>query len=150
MFRYELNSIFRKHHFLDENNSEMFGGKHPLSKVGGSLLKDLPNEAKKEYIEMYRPPGIIKTVETNIGARPLIDEKIMFTVPTAKLFRRGKDNERKDDKYDRNLGGTIGSLAGNNNLLNPNMDMRGNNLYKKLEDVLYIHTKSENPNGLNF
>jgi hypothetical protein len=114
MFRYELNSIFRKHHFVDENNSEMFGGKHPLSKVGGSLLKDLPNEAKKEYLEMYRPPGIIKPVETAVQAKSLIDEKIMFTVPTAKLFRRGKDNERKEDKYDRTLGGTIGSMAAAN------------------------------------
>eukprot|EP00347_Sterkiella_histriomuscorum_P003672 403363386 len=180
MFRYELNSIFRKHHFQDESNSEMFGGKHPLSKVGGLQLKDLPNDTKKEYMEMYRPPGIIRSQETNIQAKPAIDDKITYAVPNSKLFRRGKDNERKDNNFNNNdragylqmqqqqqqlanmMGGTIGSLAGgnnnqnNNNLLNPNMDnMRGgngvvNNLFKKLEDVLYIHTKAENPNGLNF
>ena len=57
---------------------------------------------------MYRPPGIIKSVETAISAKSNIDEKIMFTVPTAKLFRRGKDNERKDDRNDRTLGNTMG------------------------------------------
>jgi hypothetical protein len=35
MFRYELNSIFRKHHFTDDNSTDRFGGKFPLSKIGG-------------------------------------------------------------------------------------------------------------------
>jgi hypothetical protein len=35
MFRYELNSIFRKHLYLDENSSDRFGGKNPLSRIGG-------------------------------------------------------------------------------------------------------------------
>lgn len=35
MFRYELNSIFRKHHYTDEKNSERFGGQYPLSRIGG-------------------------------------------------------------------------------------------------------------------
>ena len=35
MFRYELNSIFRKHLYVDEVGSERFGGKNPLSKVQG-------------------------------------------------------------------------------------------------------------------
>ena len=69
MFRYELNSIFRKHLFLDENSSERFGGKNPLSKIGGQQLKDLPTELKKEYVEMFRPPGIVERVDTNIGAK---------------------------------------------------------------------------------
>jgi hypothetical protein len=34
MFRYELNSIFRKHHFTDEDGSaDLIGGRHPLSKI---------------------------------------------------------------------------------------------------------------------
>lgn len=75
----------------------------------------------------------------------------MFTVPTTKLFRRGKDNERKDDKYDRTLANTMGgSNGGNMNLLGGGSDLKGNNLFRKLEDALYIHTKPENPNGLNF
>ena len=36
MFRYELNSIFRKHHYTDDNSTDRFGGKHPLSKIGGN------------------------------------------------------------------------------------------------------------------
>jgi hypothetical protein len=64
MFRYELNSIFRKHHFTDENTSDRFGGKFPLSKVQGMQLKDLGAEDKKNYVDLYRPPGIVKSVET--------------------------------------------------------------------------------------
>lgn len=64
MFRYELNSIFRKHLFVSEPNSEMFGGKHPLCKVQGQQLKDLPTNLKNDAFELYRPPGIILPVET--------------------------------------------------------------------------------------
>ncbi len=69
MFRYELSNILRKHLNEDEKQSSIFGGRHPLSKVGGRQLKeilnqkDLPGDKKKEYqekyLEMYRPPGII-------------------------------------------------------------------------------------------
>lgn len=98
----------------------MFGGKYPLSKIGGQQLKDLPNELKKEYLDMYRPPGIIKTVETVIGAKSMIDDKIINTVPTTKLYRRGKGDERKDDKYEKTIGGMGTSLAaGIANLLAP-------------------------------
>lgn len=38
MFRYELNSIFRKHHFTDHDPSERFGGRHPLSNVYMSCM----------------------------------------------------------------------------------------------------------------
>jgi len=93
MFRYELNSIFRKHHFLDEQNSELFGGKHPLSKVQGQQLKDLPAERKKEVVDIFRPPGIIKPVETTVGYKSNIDERILYTVPTVKLYRRSKPEE---------------------------------------------------------
>lgn len=42
MFRYELNSIFRKHHFIDEDRSiKTFMGRNPLSKVNGKQFKDL-------------------------------------------------------------------------------------------------------------
>ena len=69
MFRYELNSIFRKHHFMDEGTSERFGGRFPLSKVSGQQLKDLPADIKKDCIDLYRPPGIIEKVDTVIGAK---------------------------------------------------------------------------------
>jgi len=76
-------------------------------------LKDLPNEKKKEFIEIYRPPGVIHQVETLVGAKPAIDERIMYTVPTGKLFRRGKGDERKEDKYDRGFGSNLGLAAAN-------------------------------------
>jgi hypothetical protein len=69
VFRYELSNILRKHLNEDEKQSSIFGGRHPLSKVGGRQLKeilnqkDLPGDKKREYqdkyMEMYRPPGII-------------------------------------------------------------------------------------------
>lgn len=39
----------------------------------------------------------------------------MNTVPTANLYRRGKDNERRFDKNDRGLGGTLGAMGGGGN-----------------------------------
>lgn len=35
VFRYEMNNILRKHLNEDEKTSSVFGGRHPLSKVGG-------------------------------------------------------------------------------------------------------------------
>jgi hypothetical protein len=38
MFRYEMNTIFKKNQFVDENEnhaSTFFGGLSPLTKVGG-------------------------------------------------------------------------------------------------------------------
>lgn len=69
MFRYELNSIFRKHHYIDDNSTDRFGGKYPLSKIGGNQLKDIPIEEKKNYMEMYRPPGLVERVETNLQVK---------------------------------------------------------------------------------
>jgi len=94
----------------------MFGGKHPLSKVNGQQIKDLSNEMKKDYIELYRPPGIIKNQETALFVKPSIDEKILLTVPTTKLYRRTKPEEKRDEKYERP--GLIGQLGG---ALNPNL-----------------------------
>jgi len=39
-FRYELNTIFRKHYYQDEEPSDLFPlGRHPLSKKNGKPLK---------------------------------------------------------------------------------------------------------------
>lgn len=94
MFRYELNSIFRKHHYVDEAYSEyLIGGRNPLSKIQGKQLKDVDD--KKNYLEMYRPPGIVERVETNVGIKSSqLDEKIWNTMPTTKLYRRGKPDEK--------------------------------------------------------
>lgn len=79
---------------------------------------------KKEYIDMYRPPGIIKNQETALQIRPSIDEKILLTVPTAKLFRRTKPEEKRDEKYERpGLGIALGAGSGlNNNLLGASLN----------------------------
>ncbi|CDW72693.1 UNKNOWN [Stylonychia lemnae] len=145
-FVYELNSIFRKHHFIDEGHSEMFGGKHPLSKVGGQQLKDIPNDAKKEYLEMYRPPGIIKTIETAINAKTLLEDKVVNTVPMRNLYRRGKD-EKKDERNERIMGNTI-SGQGAAQAYNAGNDQKG--ITQKYQEVFQVHVRPENPNGLNF
>jgi hypothetical protein len=42
MFRYELQTIFNKHKYMDEKNKDVFLlGSHPLSKAKGRQLKDL-------------------------------------------------------------------------------------------------------------
>lgn len=100
VFRYELSSILRKH--LNEDDkaaSSIFGGRHPLSKVGGRQLKeilnqkDLPNEKKKEiqelYLEMYRPPGLIPN-QAKIYERSDLPhkEKLWFCNPSSQVIVR--------------------------------------------------------------
>lgn len=43
VFRYELSNILRKHLNEDEKQSSVFGGRNPLSKIGGRPLKDMFN-----------------------------------------------------------------------------------------------------------
>jgi hypothetical protein len=88
---------------MDEDPSERFGGKFPLSKIGGQQLKDLTPEVKKEYVDLFRPPGIVEKYDTNLGVKSQIDERIWLTMPTAKLYRRGKPEDKKEEytKYDR-------------------------------------------------
>ena len=96
----------------------MFGGKHPLSKVNGQQIKDITNnELRKECIELYRPPGIIKNQETALNIKPNINEFILNTIPTTKLYRRTKPEEKKDDKYER-PGPGMSQIGGG---MNPNL-----------------------------
>ena len=44
VFRYELSNILRKHLNEDEKTTSVFGGRNPLSKVGGRPLKDVFNQ----------------------------------------------------------------------------------------------------------
>lgn len=92
---------------------------------------------------MYRPPGIVEKIDTNIGARTQLDEKIWMTMPTAKLYRRGKAEERKDerDKYDR-----FGGITGGTDFKRDRDGKDQNSAFKKYEELLYIHTRQENPN----
>ena len=41
-------------------------GSHPLSKRNGRLVKDLGPEQKANCIDMYMPPGIVRSKETGI------------------------------------------------------------------------------------
>jgi Ca2+-binding EF-hand superfamily protein len=68
-FRYQLSTIFRKHHFLDDDDekSEFYGGKHPLSRYQGEQIKDLNPEQKKACIDMYKPPGFLVEKPSELG-----------------------------------------------------------------------------------
>ena len=56
---------------------------------------------------MYRPPGVIDRIETNVNLKSSqFDEKVWNTMPTSKLIRRGKadeknGNEKREDKNDK-------------------------------------------------
>ena len=66
MFRYEINSIFKKHQFEDETDSEFFMGRHPLSKTDtGKQIKDEDDSKKLEYADVFRPPGLVK-IKTDV------------------------------------------------------------------------------------
>ena len=68
-FRYELNTIFRKHYYQDEEPSELFPlGRHPLSKKNGKPLKALPAEVKQNCQDMYMPPGIVNDKSKKLSA----------------------------------------------------------------------------------
>lgn len=60
MFRYELNSIFRQHQFIDEDRTDRYMGRNPLSKADGKQFKDLDDKEKRQYEDMFRPPGVVR------------------------------------------------------------------------------------------
>ena len=53
MFRYEMNTIFKKHLFQDESSSDFLLGKKPLSKVEGLPVKEMIASLRKNK-EMYK------------------------------------------------------------------------------------------------
>lgn len=64
MFRYEINSVFKKHQFQDDKDSGLMMGRHPLSRASdGQQLKNCKLEDLEQYQDRYRPPGIVKVVE---------------------------------------------------------------------------------------
>jgi len=38
-------------------------GRNPLSKVDGKQFKDLDDKEKRQYEDMYRPPGVVRLQE---------------------------------------------------------------------------------------
>ena len=90
-----------------------------LGKIGGKQIKDLGPEDKKNCIDIYRPTGIVKVVETNlsdiIAGSKEWDEKIWNALPINKIYRRKKSAEKKDEKpkiEERPLGGIGSNLGG--------------------------------------
>mmetsp|Transcript_4822 Transcript_4822/g.4566 ORF Transcript_4822/g.4566 Transcript_4822/m.4566 type:complete len:105 (+) Transcript_4822:375-689(+) len=64
LFRYEMNTIFKKTHFRGKSDENLMAfGTSPLSRVGGMLIRDLPQNEKKKQLELYRPPGIVRKVQ---------------------------------------------------------------------------------------
>ena len=61
MFRYEINSIFKNHQFTEERDSKLPMGPNPLSMArNGKKIRDLDENSKQQYIDMFRPPGIVR------------------------------------------------------------------------------------------
>lgn len=107
LFRYEMNTIFKKTHFRgksDENLMEF--GTSPLSRIGGMLIRDLPQNEKKKQLELYRPPGIIRKVkyisegevDTQFG------QNIWNWVPNNKIFIRDPAKKKEDDDEEKKDG----------------------------------------------
>ena len=69
MFRYELNTVFNYHQFEKESDSQMFMGPNPLSKekYSGVQIRDLPDDEKKDNIDKYRPPGLVRLKNDTIS-----------------------------------------------------------------------------------
>ena len=88
-----MNTIFKKTHFRgkDDENSLSFGTS-PLSRVGGMLIKDLPHNEKKNKLELYRPPGIVKKVKyiQKEDVKSQFDENdvVLNSVPSSKVYIR--------------------------------------------------------------
>ena len=83
MFRYEINSIFKLHQFKDETPSELFGGRNPLSKTKmGKQFRDLDDNSKQQFSDMYRPPGLVRIKDDKYYG----DEKAMNVDPSDKTM----------------------------------------------------------------
>jgi hypothetical protein len=65
-------------------------GYQPLSKIGGSQIKDLPLNEKKTKIELYRPPGIIESITPEgISEVPSeLSDNIWNSIPSSKIYIR--------------------------------------------------------------
>jgi hypothetical protein len=115
-FRYELQTINKKHLFMESDinktdpQTQMFG-KHPLSNYEGvSPVKDILREVRKgeayrnrkdecaeiekKCQEIYMPPGIV-TSRVSMWDKPsLIQQDIRLGEPSDKIFKRAKAEQR--------------------------------------------------------
>ena len=75
LFRYEINSVFKKHQFADDKDSGLLMGRHPLSRAidgqnKGMQLKNLKLEDQEDYQDRFRPPGIVRIKDIPVTTRP--------------------------------------------------------------------------------
>ena len=102
---------------------------------------------------MYRPPGMIERIETNLNIKTSqFDDKVWNTMPAAKIFRRSKPDEKvqpvygnNNDKIERSLN-NVGGNGSNGNDTRKEKDKDYSQLSKKIEDLLVIHWKQDNAN----
>ena len=105
MFRYEMNTIFQKHLFQDEQKSDFLLGKKPLSNIQGVPVKEVIESLKKnkdsyktkmaEYEdfnkkcqEIYVPPGVIKTKYSRFEKDYKVSNDIRLATPSDKIQMR--------------------------------------------------------------
>ena len=82
MFRYEMQTIFEKHKYTDQKRNDPFLlGSHPLSKRNGRMIKDMTEEGKKNCMDMYIPPGVVRSKVTKIGQKSNIPSYIKRAIP---------------------------------------------------------------------
>ena len=80
---------------------------------------------------MFRPPGLVERIETKVGIKNYtVPDHIINTIPTAKLYRRGKPEEKKDERKEPER-----------NLYDKNNKDKDNIMFKKVEELLMITLK---------
>lgn len=111
LFRYEMNTIFKKTHFRANNDENLMEfGTSPLSRIGGMLIRDLPQNERKKQLELYRPPGIVRKVrylpEAEVDTQ--FGQNIWNCVPNNKIYIRDptKKEEAEDEKSQKETQGS--------------------------------------------
>lgn len=111
LFRYEMNTIFKKTHFRGKSEENLLDfGTSPLSRVGGMLIRDLPQNEKKKQLELYRPPGIVRKVKylAKTDVETQFSQNIWNWVPNNRIYIRdpkkksGNEEEKLYQSYDVN------------------------------------------------
>jgi hypothetical protein len=96
-----LNTIYKKNQFqgkADENPLDF--GTSPLSRVGGTLIRDLAPKDRKTKLELYRPPGIIRKVPyiKGLTGESQLGENIWNSVPSNKIYVRDPFKKAEQDE----------------------------------------------------
>lgn len=111
MFRYELQTINKKHFYQDEKNQNIYLlGQHPLSNLNGMPIKDLVKDLKrgdnykyreqerevlmKKCEDIYNPPGKVQVTETAFKKQSNIHPDVKMAVPQDSIFKRQKMEQK--------------------------------------------------------